>query len=46
MIIRILGLEFSPFSHQMLIRRIKHELIIKLIAEAVANLRDESSKPN
>jgi hypothetical protein len=30
----------------MLIRRTKHELIIKLIAKAVANLRDESIKPN
>jgi hypothetical protein len=31
---------------RMLIRRTKHELIIKIIAEAVANSRDESIKPN
>ena len=31
---------------RMLIRRTKHELIIKLIAEPCANSRDESIKPN
>ena len=30
----------------MLIRKTKHELIIKLIAEVVANSRDGSIKPN
>jgi hypothetical protein len=37
-----------PFTSdvQMLTRKTKHELIIKLIAQMETNLRDESIKPN
>jgi len=42
------GLNFSLVTSdvQILISRIKHELIIKLIIQMETNLRDESIKPN